>query len=130
MKFLTRGNKLYSILCNKCPRCHMGNFWTYANPLRNIFNKKNKENLSCANCSLLFEVEIGFWYGAMYVSYAIGVAIMLIFWGISTIIFNDTYVFYQISFVICLILISAPFNYHYSRLIWINIFVDYKKELS
>jgi ABC-type transport system involved in cytochrome c biogenesis permease subunit len=82
----------------------------------------------CSNCSLLFELEVGFWYGAMYVSYAIGVAIMLFLWGLSSFLFPEINIFNQIFFVIFFILLSAPVNYHYSRLIWINIFVHYKNE--
>ena len=72
MKFISKGSKLYSILFNKCPRCQIGKFWRHTNPIKNIFNKAEADDLRCSNCSLLFELEVGFWYGAMYVSYAIG----------------------------------------------------------
>ena len=128
MKFISKGSKLYSILFNKCPRCHIGKFWRHTNPFKNIFNKQEKDDMYCYNCSLLFELEVGFWYGAMYVSYAIGVAIMLFLWGLSSFLFPEINIFNQIFFVIFFILLSAPVNYHYSRLIWINIFVHYKNE--
>jgi hypothetical protein len=128
MKFISKGSKFYSILFNKCPRCHSGKFWKHTNPFKNIFNKEEKDDMCCNNCSLLFELEVGFWYGAMYVSYAIGVAIMLFLWGLSSFLFPEINIFNQIFFVIFFILLSAPVNYHYSRLIWINIFVHYKNE--
>ena len=128
MKFISKGSKLYSILFNKCPRCQSGKFWKHTNPFKNIFTKEEKDDMYCSNCSLLFELEVGFWYGAMYVSYAIGVAIMLFLWGLSSVLFPEINIFNQIFFVIFFILLSAPVNYHYSRLIWINIFVHYKNE--
>ena len=128
MKFISKGSKFYSILFNKCPRCHCGKFWKHTNPFKNIINKQEKDDMYCSNCSLLFELEVGFWYGAMYVSYAIGVAIMLFLWGLSSFLFPEINIFNQIFFVIFFILLSAPVNYHYSRLIWINIFVHYKNE--
>ena len=128
MKFISKGSKWYSILFNKCPRCHSGKFWKHTNPFKNIFKKEEKDDMYCSNCSLLFELEVGFWYGAMYVSYAIGVAIMLFLWGLSSFLFPEINIFNQIFFVIFFILLSAPVNYHYSRLIWINIFVHYKNE--
>ena len=128
MKFISKGSKLYSILFNKCPRCHIGKFWKHTNPFKNIFNKEEEDDLRCFNCSLLFELEVGFWYGAMYVSYAIGVAIMLFLLGLSITIFPEINILNQIFFVTFFILLSSPINYHYSRLIWINIFVHYKND--
>ena len=128
MKFISKGSKLYSILFNKCPRCQIGKFWRHTNPIKNIFNKAEADDLCCSNCSLLFELEVGFWYGAMYVSYAIGVAIMLFLLGLSITIFPEINTLNQIFFVTFFILLSSPINYHYSRLIWINIFVHYKND--
>ena len=42
MLFLKKGKKIYSVLMNKCPSCHKGNFWEYNNPYKNIhFNFMN-----------------------------------------------------------------------------------------
>jgi len=117
MSLIKEGSKLYSIFFNKCPRCNQANFWASNNPFKNIFLKNSEDLNSCSNCSLKYELEIGFWYGAMYISYALGVAVMLFFWG--------SLVFFLPLLNIKLL---APVNYHLSRLIWINFFIDYKKE--
>ena len=84
MKLLSKGSKLYSILFNKCPKCHTGNFWASDNPFKNMFFSTENSCKTCENCSLPYELEIGFWYGSMYVSYAISVAVMLLFWTLTS----------------------------------------------
>jgi uncharacterized protein (DUF983 family) len=126
MGIIQKGSKLYSILFNRCPRCHKGKFWFSNNPFKNIFLSSKKEIKSCSNCSLVYEMELGFWYGAMYVSYAIGVAIMLLFWGLTVSFFPLIDVLYEMLIVVLAISFLSPLNYHFSRLIWINIFISYK----
>ena len=128
MFFLKKGKKIYSVLMNKCPRCHKGNFWKYNNPYRNIFLKSEDQNFKCSNCSLKYEIEVGFWYGAMYISYALGVAIMVFGWILSNILFQEINIIYEILFISLFLILASPINYFYSRLIWINIFVKYSKE--
>tara|TARA_B100000767_G_scaffold266546_1_gene284075 strand:- start:428 stop:667 length:240 start_codon:yes stop_codon:yes gene_type:complete len=73
-----------------------------------------------------YELEIGFWYGAMYISYAIGVALMLFLWGCLVLLFPLINISLLISLVVIGILIFSPINYHLSRLIWVNIFIKYQ----
>ena len=128
MFFLKKGKKIYSVLMNKCPSCHKGNFWKYNNPYRNIFLKSEDQNFKCSNCSLKYEIEVGFWYGSMYISYALGVAIMVFGWILSNILFQEINIIYEILFISLFLILVSPINYFYSRLIWINIFVKYTKE--
>ena len=128
MLFLKKGKKIYSVLMNKCLSCHKENFWKYNNPYRNIFLKSEDQNFKCPNCSLKYEIEVGFWYGAMYISYALGVAIMVFGWILSNILFQEINIIYEILFISLFLILVSPINYFYSRLIWINIFVKYTKE--
>ena len=48
--------------------------------------------------------------------------------SITIFIFPEINILNQIFFVTFFILLSSPINYHYSRLIWINIFVHYKND--
>lgn len=120
-----RGAKLYSIIFNKCPRCHIGNFWSSNNPFKNIFISERFSNNSCNNCSLKYEIEPGFWYGAMYVSYVLGVVIMLFCWGLISYLWPFLLIHIEILIIVIVILSLAPLNYHLSRLIWINLFIKY-----
>ncbi len=125
MRFLSKGSKLYSILFNKCPKCHIGSFWGTNNPFRNMFFSTKNSCKTCENCSLNYELEIGFWYGSMYVSYAISVAVMVLFWTLTNFLYPLIDVFNEILIIALAILIVSPLNYHISRLIWINFFIKY-----
>lgn len=126
MVILNKGSKLYSILFNLCPKCHEGRFWKTNNPFKNILLKNSESSISCEKCLIKYELEIGFWYGAMYISYAIGVALMLFLWGVLSFFFPLMDVLLLISLVVIGILIFSPINYHLSRLIWVNIFIKYQ----
>ena len=126
MFILNKGSKLYSILFNLCPKCHEGRFWKTNNPFKNILLKNSESSISCDKCMIKYELEIGFWYGAMYISYAIGVALMLFLWGCLVLLFPLINISLLISLVVIGILIFSPMNYHLSRLIWVNIFIKYQ----
>ncbi len=125
MRLISKGSKLYSILFNKCPKCHIGRFWATNNPFKNMFYCIKNTCQICENCSLAYELETGFWYGSMYVSYAISVAVMLIFWTLTNFFYPLINVINEILIIVLAILIISPLNYHVSRLIWINFFIKY-----
>ena len=70
---MLKGTKLYSILFQKCPRCHEGELFKNRNPyyLKQIFDMPER----CEKCGQLYQLEPSFFYGAMYVNYALTVAI-------------------------------------------------------
>jgi uncharacterized protein (DUF983 family) len=127
MRSISKGSKLYSILFNKCPKCHTGSFWASDNPFKNMFFSTENSCKTCENCSLDYELETGFWYGSMYVSYAISVAVMLLFWSLTTSLFSTITTFNEILIIVIAIILVSPLNYHVSRLIWINFFINYSK---
>ena len=115
--------KLYSIFFNKCPRCNKGKFWKSNNPYYNLFFNGGESHNKCSNCDLKFEIEPGFFYGAMYVSYGLGI-------GLGSLILIVLLAIFQIKNILVLsliiglsILILAPVNYFLSRLIWLNAFI-------
>ncbi len=121
---LKKGSKLYSILTGTCPRCQKESMYVDQNflHLKNII--KMKEN--CSHCGLKYQIEPSFFYGAMYVSYGLNVAI-----GILTFIivfqFDRSMITSFISIFIVLIL-SFPLVMRMSRNIYINLFVSFKPE--
>ncbi len=114
---------LYSIVNNKCPHCHEGNFFIVNNPYN--YKKFDKMNEHCPVCEERFEREVGFYYGAMYVSYGITVFFGIIVFSIMCLLLNiDTITFLVVFSALQIILM--PIFYRTSRLTWINIFVKYK----
>lgn len=126
INLLKKGSKSYSIFYNKCPKCHHGMFWHKNNPYLNVLKNNKQTNSECNKCLLKYEIEPGFWFGAMYVSYAIAVAFLLIFGLILYSLFENIDMMTLVITLSFLVIIFSPINHFFSRLIWINIFVDYK----
>ena len=57
----------------KCPRCRIGH--VYQGPAYGL--KVQKMNSHCEYCGLRYEREPGYFYGAMYVTYAFSIAEMV-----------------------------------------------------
>ena len=72
-----KGSRLYSVFRMKCPRCHEGDFF-----ISHPYNLKKAGDIheNCPNCGLKYSKEPGFYYGAMYVSYALGVGLFVALW--------------------------------------------------
>ncbi len=118
-----KGTKLYSILFNKCPKCHEGDFMKE----KNIFklHKAFNMNKTCSECNFKYMMEPSFFYGAMYVNYGLTVGICIITFTIVTLFFHLNLLESFIPIVVMLIL-TAPVTIRLSRIIWINIFVKYE----
>ncbi len=120
---LKKGSKLYSILTGSCPRCHQESMYVDQNLLH--VSKCLKMNEKCGHCGLHYQIEPSFFYGAMYVSYALNVAV-----GIAT--FLITYFFISkdmlTSFIaiFVILIVLLPVVLRLSRNIYINIFVSYE----
>lgn len=120
-----KGKRLYSILNSKCPKCHEGDF--YLNKHAYQIKDFGKNHEKCPVCGNKFEREPGFFYGAMYVSYALTVAFSV---AIGTAIFvlfpSSSYKVYLTAILIGLVLLM-PISYRLSRVIWMNLFQHYEK---
>jgi hypothetical protein len=112
--------RLYSILFNKCPRCHEGSFFLNNNPYRKGFSKMNGQ---CAVCKSSFEREPGFYYGAMYASYGLTVAFGIGLFLLMVVLFDMEVLEFLFTFSAGIIVLM-PVLYRWSRLIWINLFVS------
>lgn len=113
-----KGSKLYSIFNDKCPHCQEGKFFEGS-----FFKATPKEK--CDVCSKKFSKEPGFYQGSYYVVYALGVAIFVSIWVfIELFIGNVGFDGILISVVVGL-LVSAPFTYPLSKIIWANFFFHY-----
>lgn len=118
---MSKGNKLYSIFKFKCPRCHEGElFKSKAYDLKN-FQKMPEQ---CPNCGLRYISEPSFFDGAMYISYAMQVALIItVFTALHILGFAQLWLIIGISISLSLLLI--PITFRLSRATFINIFVKY-----
>ncbi len=122
-----RPGYLLSVLTNKCPRCRESF----------IYKEKSSYKLSsvvkmvdkCTVCGQPTEIEVGFYYGTGYVSYALSVAICvascIAWWVLIGFSFEDNrFLTWIISNAIMLIVIQPPLM-RLSRTLWLSWFVKY-----
>jgi uncharacterized protein (DUF983 family) len=120
-----KGTKIYSVLKGKCPRCNEGDFFKY----KITFNpsKITKLHDNCAKCNLRYMLEPSFFYGAMYVNYGITVGLSVITFLIASLVFNLKLLQAFVAIFITLIIL-APVNLRLARIVWIHMFVSYRKK--
>lgn len=123
---------LLSALANKCPRCRKGNIFKSSNAYQLKGNMEMHEK--CPVCGQPTEIEVGFYYGTGYVSYALTVALTVatfVAWkvliGLSFDI-DDNRIFYWLGTNVIILIILQPLLMRLSRSLWLSWFVDYEPD--
>jgi uncharacterized protein (DUF983 family) len=119
---LKKGSKLNSILTGSCPKCQNESMYSDKNPLH--LTKVLKMNDHCSHCGLKYQIEPSFFYGAMYVSYGLNVAVGIAAFIVSFVFFKTSIETSFLAIVISLIVLF-PFVLRLSRNLYINMFVSY-----
>ncbi|MEW4925298.1 DUF983 domain-containing protein [Algibacter sp. 2305UL17-15] len=122
-----KGTKLYSIITGSCPKCQQESMYTIKNPYR--LTDTLKINERCSSCNTKYRIEPSFFYGAMYVSYAVGIAFAVAAFVISKLILDADLIVTFIAIVGTLI-VFMPIIMRLSRNIWINMFLSYDETLT
>ncbi len=119
---LKKGSKLYSILTETCPKCHGESMYTDGNPyhLGNLFKMHER----CSHCNTKYKIEPSFFYGAMYVSYAVGIAFAVAAFVIAFLFIGTSLINTFIAIIVTLV-VFMPVIIRLSRNIWINFFIKY-----
>ena len=122
---LKKGMKAYSILTGSCPKCHSESMYKDGNPyhLSHIFEMHTR----CSCCNTKYKIEPSFFYGAMYVSYGVGIAFAVAVFVISFLIIGASLIHTFIAIVATLV-VFMPIIIRLSRNIWINFFIHYDKK--
>lgn len=123
MQFL-KGSKSYSILTGTCPVCQEESMYKDSNPyrLQNILKMHER----CSQCGTKYKMEPSFFFGAMYVSYALGVAVSVAAFIISYVFFGGGLMTTFLAITASLVILM-PVILRLSRNIWINMFLSYKE---
>lgn len=96
-----------NLLSNRCPKCEKGE----------IYKTFFKMNTACPHCGHVYEVEQGYFTGAMFLD-----CMFLPVSAIPTMVvfaLNDLILLGGLLSVLQMIIIS-PFVFHYSRILWIH----------
>lgn len=118
---------LWSVLNNKCPRCRQGDLFI----TKSSYNLRNttKMHEKCPVCGQPTEIEVGFYYGTSYVSYALGVAmvgaVFIAWWVLFGFSIYDNSLFYFLGVAIFLLIVLQPPLMRLSRTLWLSWFVKY-----
>lgn len=108
--------KFQAFARSKCPRCREGKMFEGA-----VYGfKKQKANEYCSFCNLKFEIEPGYFYAAMYVSYAFVVAQTVTLAIATYILTQSESPLLYLGVLLFGIIGFAPFNFRYGRLVLIH----------
>ena len=118
---------LASVLGCRCPRCREGKLFqhpTSVNLKKNMLMYKD-----CPVCGQPTEIEVGFYYGTSYVSYAITVGLSMLtlalWWLTIGLSVNDNRFFFWLICNAVFLLLLQPWLMRFSRSLWISWFVKY-----
>jgi endogenous inhibitor of DNA gyrase (YacG/DUF329 family) len=121
---------LLSVLTNKCPRCREGFIYKEKNPYK--LNSVVKMEEKCPVCKQPTEIEVGFYYGTSYVSYALSVALcvasFIAWWVLIGFSLQDNRFFWWLGLNAVLLVALQPPLMRLSRTLWLSWFVHYDPE--
>nr|WP_294896922.1 DUF983 domain-containing protein [uncultured Pedobacter sp.] len=119
--------KLQAMINAKCPRCRRGDM--FINSMYGFSSQKMHEH--CPKCNVRYELEPGYFYAAMYISYGLNVALAVIVGVTTYLISHETespWLYVGVIFAISVAL--APLNFRYSRVILLHLMSPKLKYLS
>ena len=118
------GTKLFSILKMSCPKCNKGRFFE-SHPYN--FKKLGTVKKKCTHCGLKYDLEPGFFQGSYYVSYGLGIALFVAVFVLKMLILPELPYLSTLILMVVTLLVLAPLLFAFSKIIWINLFVNYDK---
>jgi uncharacterized protein (DUF983 family) len=78
-------------------------------------------NETCPSCGLRFAREHGYFTGAMYVSYALGIPLIALFTFLAWLIWRDAPIWRLVLLAWLVFLPLVPLVFRYSRILWIHL---------
>jgi uncharacterized protein (DUF983 family) len=124
---IQRPGYFWSIFHHKCARCRTGDMFQS----KSSYNLKAfmKMNDHCPVCNQRLEIEVGFYYGTAYVSYAITVALsvatFVAWWVLIGFSVHDNRLFWWIGCNVAVLILLQPYLMRLSRAMWLSFFVHY-----
>ena len=123
-------NFFLSLISLRCPRCRRGPM--FKNDVTINSTKNMAMHKTCPLCGQYMELEVGFYYGTGYVSYAlcvaITVAVFVAYYVLIGVSINDYSLYYYLAADITILILMMPYIMRLSRTIWLNFFTKYEKD--
>ena len=118
---------VFNVFACKCPRCRRGDMFENKNPY--ALKTTMRMNKECPVCGQPFNIEVGFYYGSSYVSYAasiaLSVATFVAWWVIIGFSLQDNRFFYWLIFNSVFLIAAQPYLMRLARTGWLMFFVRY-----
>jgi uncharacterized protein (DUF983 family) len=118
-----------NLLACKCPRCRQGDMFQNSNPWK--LAETMKMHRECPVCKQPLDIEVGFYYGSSYISYAATVALSVVFfvgwWLTIGFGLSDDRIYYWLAANAVLLLVLQPYLMRVARTGWLAFFVRYDK---
>ncbi|WP_419212211.1 DUF983 domain-containing protein [Maribacter sp. X9] len=120
-----KGSKVYGILTGTCPVCQEESMYSDKNPyhLKNTLKMEER----CSHCHTKYKIEPSFFYGAMYVSYPVGLSFATAAFVLSYLVFGLSLIT-TYGIIVLVMMLALPIILRISRNIWINFFMSYDKK--
>ena len=116
-------SQLSAILHEKCPQCREGNIFVYP---RGSITRFSATHEHCPVCGLRYEREPGSFWGAMFVSYALSIALIIaLFWAILILV-TDPPLWLFFAVIIPGLILATPFSFRLSRVLWLYYFSGFR----
>ena len=106
---------LKAILLGRCPRCKQGSILR-----RGLLGLAGAMSDACSVCGLRFLREAGYFLGAMYVSYALGVLTVLPVSVVLAIVVEWP-LWVVLTLMVVQTLVSVPLFLRFSRVLWLHL---------
>jgi len=120
---------IINLLKCKCPRCRKGDMFENRNPY--VLRETMKMNKQCPVCGQPLNIEVGFYYGSGFISYAVAVALsaitFIVWWVLIGFSLSDDRFFYWLVFNGGFLIAAQPYLMRVARTGWLAFFVKYDK---
>ena len=118
---------IFNLFKCKCPRCRRGDMFENKNPY--ALKTTMRMNKECPVCGQPFNLEVGFYYGSSYVSYAVSIALsvatFVAWWVLIGFSLQDNRFFYWLTFNAVFLIAAQPYLMRLARTGWLMFFVRY-----
>jgi hypothetical protein len=116
---MSADSRVYSILFNKCPRCHQGDFFVTSSAFSRHFDQMHDH---CPHCHENFTPEPGFYWASMFVSYAFFTIWSLLTFFIVVIWLGVDLDYYLMGLLPSLVILT-PYFFRVARRTWLTLFI-------
>lgn len=116
---MSKPSVLKAILACQCPRCYQGAMFTHS-----AFRLRHFDNMPehCRVCNFRFEIELGFYWGAMYISYGLSVLLLGVVGVLLYYLGDDPPLWVYIAVVSGSLFLLTTLLFRYARVLMLYLF--------